>query len=169
MGLFTLDKEPEVSPAPPAIPGATVDDLVTEPPRVVYGSTALTEVKRLLRAELSGALPVIDLDRVLVGIVTEHDLVLRAYSEEKPITALLARDVMTTHPHSVRLDDSIETLIRRMDRYGLRWVPVADEQRRVVGLVSLGDIAQRADGDPGLRGVLAHVASHRSFWDRLWQ
>ena len=143
-------------------------DLVSEVPRTAHESTSLAELIQLVRGERRGAVPVVDGDQRLCGIVTEHDVVLRGHDLEKPTTAITAMDVMTLHPHHVRADDAIDDLILLMQRHGLRWVPGVDDDQRVVGLISLGDVASRADHDPGMQAILARAGARRSLWRRLF-
>ena len=55
-----------------------------------------------------------------------------------------------------------------MGRKQVRRLPVVDEQDRLMGIVSISDIAQKADYDEELQEALEKISSRRSFWSRLW-
>jgi len=86
-----------------------------------------------------GSLPVVDEDRKLVGIISEFDL-LRALRAGKDLSAVTARDVMTSNPVSVKEEASSEELMKTLEEKHFIRVPVVDDSGRVVGVVSRTDI-----------------------------
>jgi len=76
----------------------------------------------------------------LVGMVTDRDITLRAVAEGKGADCKL-RDVMTGGVCYVYEDESIEGAARNMSDLQVRHLPVVDREKRLVGIISLGDIA----------------------------
>jgi len=96
-----------------------------------------------------GALPVCD-HSGLVGIITDRDITVRATAAGLAPTATTVADVMTEHARSCTGDQLVSEVMQQMADVQIRRLPVIDGERRVVGIVSLGDLATRHSG---------HVAS----------
>jgi len=92
-----------------------------------------------LMIEGFGAVPVIDKKRMLVGIVSEHDL-LAAMDDGHLLGELTAGDVMTANPYSVRPETTVGTLVHVLRASDLVRVPVVDAKDRLVGIIARRDI-----------------------------
>ena len=86
-----------------------------------------------------GALPVSDHDR-LVGIITDRDIAIRGIAEGKGPSAKV-RDVMTPEVKYCFDDEDVEDVARNMGNIQVRRLPVVDRDMRLVGILSLGDVA----------------------------
>lgn len=99
---------------------------------------------RLMARHNIGALPVKARDGSLCGIVTDRDLVLRCTALERPARDTSVARVMTVRVASVAPTASLEQAAARMSREQVRRLPVV-EGRRLVGMVTLGDLSHRDD------------------------
>lgn len=91
----------------------------------------------------AGSLPVGENDR-LVGMITDRDIAVRAIAQGMgPDTAV--RDVMTTDIRYCFEDEDIESVSRQMGEYKVRRLPVLNRDKRLIGIVSLGDVSH-SDG-----------------------
>jgi CBS domain-containing protein len=107
-----------------------------------------------------GALPIGENDR-LIGMVTDRDIVLRGLSGGNDPLQLRARDVMSKPIVYCNADEDLEDAVRLMESKQIRRLPVIDEHRRMVGMLSLGDIAAQASPaicTETIRAVSAHHA-----------
>jgi CBS domain-containing protein len=90
----------------------------------------------------AGVLPVANSDR-LVGMITDRDIAIRCVAEGKgPNTKV--RDVMTKEIRYCFDDQDVEDVIHNMGDIQVRRLPVVDRDKRLVGILSLGDIATTA-------------------------
>ena len=97
-------------------------------------------------AELDvGALPVGDEDR-LVGMITDRDIVVRGLAEGRDVTARV-KEVMTPDVKYCYFDQEIEEISANMADIQVRRLPVVDRDKRLVGILSLSDIATGADAE----------------------
>ena len=87
-----------------------------------------------------GPLPVCDNDR-LVGIVTDRDITVRATAEGDAPTDVRVRDIMTPEVIYCFEDDDVTKAAELMGEKQVRRLPVLDKSKRLVGIVSLGDLA----------------------------
>lgn len=105
--------------------------------------TPLSEVAKILRDEDIGAVPVGENDK-LVGIVTDRDIACRGVAEGEDLSSLTAREVMTEGIAWCWEDDDMDTAIQKMEEQQLRRMPVMNSEKRLVGVLSLGDISHSA-------------------------
>ena len=101
-----------------------------------------TLAKKMLEQDI-GAVPVGENDR-LIGMVTDRDITLRALANGKDISKLTANDVMSKGVIWCRDSDDVNQAARLMESKHVRRLPVIDENKRMVGMLSLGDISQGA-------------------------
>lgn len=107
-----------------------------------------------------GALAVVDEEGRALGVVTDRDVCMCAYTTGRPLADLRVRDCMAWSPFVCKPDDSIERALSTMAEARVRRLPVLDRERHVVGLLSLNDVV-RAVGDlpeGGVRRALEHAA-----------
>jgi CBS domain-containing protein len=147
----------------------TVAELMTRDVKTVAPETPLSEIAALMRDEDVGVVPVVDDSRSLQGIVTDRDLVVRGLVSGPGQREMCARDVATKDVEAVSPRDSITGVLDLMGRKQIRRAPVIGENRRLVGMISLADIAGRADSDQELQEALQQISARRSFWSRIWR
>ena len=90
-----------------------------------------------------GAIPVCDGKR-LVGMVTDRDIVLRVVAQARSFDTTLS-EIMTEDVLWCTEDDSAETVLDEMAGFQVRRLPVVDNDRHLVGILSLGDLATKGD------------------------
>lgn len=122
----------------------------------VSPNTPVSEVAALMKKEDIGSVPVGENDR-LVGMITDRDLALRVLPNGADPNALKARDVMTKGIVYCRTDQSIEDAIHLMEDRKIRRLPVINDKKRLVGMLSLGDVSHHASRE--LSGELVHAVA----------
>ena len=116
-----------------------VRDAMTRDVRLIRPDQTIRDAAHLM-AELDiGCLPVEDDDR-MVGMITDRDIAVRAIAEGRGPDALI-RDVMSTEVKYCFDDQSIDEITQNMADLRLRRLPVVDRHKRLVGILSLGDLA----------------------------
>ena len=120
--------------------------------------TSVAEVARKMRELDVGSIPVGENDR-LIGMVTDRDITCRGLGNGRDVSKLTARDVMTKGIVYCRDHDSIDEALGIMESKKIRRLPVIDDNKRMVGMLSFGDISHAAS--PKLAGeLMAAVSSH---------
>ena len=145
----------------------TAREVMTRNVRTARRDSMLRDVAQIMKDEDCGVVPIVDERGSLVGIVTDRDLVIRAFTGGKTPDQVRVSDVMTDDVEAVHPDENIHDIIALMGRRQIRRIPVVDRDDRVLGIISMGDIANRADYDEELQQALDRVSSKRSFWSRL--
>jgi CBS domain-containing protein len=145
----------------------TAREIMTRGVKSVRRDSPLREVAQLMKDEDCGVVPIVDERGTLLGLVTDRDLVIRAFTGAQSPDTLRAGDVMTDDVRVVTPEEDIHSVIELMGRQQVRRVPVVDRDDRLLGIISMGDIANRADYDEELQEALDRVSARRSFWNRL--
>ena len=109
----------------------------------VSPDTKVSEIAKRMHQSDIGALPVGENDK-LIGMVTDRDICCKGLANGHDIDALTARDVMTTGIVWCRETDDLGEAARLMERQQIRRLPVIDEDKRMVGMLSLGDLSHSA-------------------------
>lgn len=105
---------------------------------------SLNSAVQLMWEHDCGAIPVVAGGGELTGFITDRDACMAAYTKGLPLSAIVVRDVMARHVHTCSPDDSLVRAATLMADAQVRRLPVADTAHRLVGIVSLADIARSA-------------------------
>jgi CBS domain-containing protein len=120
-------------------------DVMTSNPRTVPPDATIQETARLMRDEDTGAIPVVDKGKP-VGIITDRDIVVRALADGDANIRKPVRNFITESPVTVDLDTSTEEAAKIMGERQIRRLLVSQDDK-VVGIVSIGDLAVREGGE----------------------
>jgi CBS domain-containing protein len=114
-------------------------DLMSRDVKVVSPDTTIDEAARTMRDGDFGMLPVGENDR-MIGAISDRDIAIRAVAEGKgPGTKV--RDIMSTGICWAYEDDTVESAAKIMSERQVRRLPVVNRDKRLVGIVALGDFA----------------------------
>ena len=125
-------------------------DIMTPNPRCVSPDDSLQEAARTMRDLDVGPVPVCDHDR-LAGMITDRDITVRAVAEGKDPRTTKVREVMTGEIIYAFEDQDVQEAARTMQERQVRRLVVLNRDKRLLGIVSLGDLAVKA-GDERLSG-----------------
>jgi CBS domain-containing protein len=117
-----------------------VSDVMTREVESVQLSSTLEEAASIMKVENVGAVPVIDEDDDLVGILTDRDIVVRCVAEGKNPAETNVEDVLSHELETIEPDVDVEEAAQLMADRQLRRLPVC-EDGELVGMVSIGDLA----------------------------
>ena len=124
----------------------------------VAPDTSVAKVAELMKTHDVGAIPVGENDR-LIGIVTDRDITCRGVAAAKDCSKLTARDVMTKGIVYCNESEDLADAVRVMEQKQIRRLPVLNEAKPMVGMLSLGDASHA--GARSLTGeVMAAVSAH---------
>jgi len=136
----------------------TVEEIMTRDPRTVEIGDSLVDAARAMREGDIGNVIVTDGGRV-AGIVTDRDIVVRAIAEGREPGSTTVGDVCSSDPHTLEPGESVEAAAQVMGENRIRRLPVV-RGGALVGVVSLGDLAQDRDAGPPLAEISAASPNH---------
>ncbi|MCI8636310.1 MAG: CBS domain-containing protein [Clostridia bacterium] len=103
---------------------------------------SLNQVAKLMNEKHVGCIPVCDEDNCICGIVTDRDILLRAVACEKDTKTCKVSDVMTCNVCTCTEDEEMTNAESKMAQNQIRRLPVCDQNNKVIGILTLGDLAQ---------------------------
>ena len=122
----------------------------------VEPGTPLLELARLMRDHNIGAIPIGENDR-LIGIVTDRDVVCRGLASGLDLAKATARDVMSKGIHYCKETQDVADAALTMEQNKVRRLPVINDGKRLVGVLSVGDISRT--GEHSLCGEIVQAAT----------
>ena len=108
----------------------------------VKPETKINEVAKLMGENHIGCIPVCDEHNSICGIVTDRDILLRAVACEKDTKNCVVSDIMTCNVCTCTQDDEMTNAQSKMSQNQIRRLPVCDENNKVIGILSMGDLTQ---------------------------
>jgi CBS-domain-containing membrane protein len=111
---------------------------------------SLNVAAQIMWEHACGCVPVVDEQRRPVGFLTDRDICMAAYTQGAPLQTLSAATAMALNVISCRADDEVADAARIMREAGVRRLPVVDKDGRLVGLLSIDDLA--CESQRNLRG-----------------
>ena len=120
-----------------------ISEVMTRDVQTIQPDQPVQEAASFMLSADAGSIPVTDGER-LVGMITDRDIAVRGiakgYGPDTPV-----RDLMTNDVICARVDQDIEEVATKMSEAQVRRLPVIDEQQRLCGIVSLGDLARETN------------------------
>jgi CBS domain-containing protein len=129
-----------------------VAEAMTSHPVTLTPSATVKTAATTMRDKDIGDVLIVDRSGTLQGIVTDRDIATRVAAEGKRSTAKL-KDICTPDPITIAPSAGLERAVEIMREHAVRRLPVCGEDRKPIGVVSLGDAAIRMDD----RSVLADI------------
>jgi CBS domain-containing protein len=139
-----------------------VSEVMTRDVQTVSPDQPVREAAGFMLSADAGSIPVTDGDR-LIGMITDRDIAVRGiakgYGPDTPVRELMTDDLVIA-----REDDDTDDIAARMSSAQVRRLPVVDDQQRLCGIVSLGDLTQKCSdsaAEQALEGVTQPGGEHR--------
>ena len=120
-----------------------VKDAMTQGIRIAEPDEKLPHAAKKMRTQNIGALPVIE-NSELIGMVTDRDIAIRVVGENKAPAEVHVRDVMSEECFWCSENEDLEDAVRIMEQNQVRRLPVMNDNKEIVGMLSLEDVAIHA-------------------------
>ena len=137
--------------------GLKIKDIMTDTVAFVSPDTTVVETAQLMQKHDIGSMPVCEGSNI-VGIVTDRDIVVRNVAHNKDPKITPVRDVMTSQVKTLTPDTDLNQAATMMSQDRVRRIPVVNNNR-LVGMISLGDLATQAKSDVELAKTLGEISS----------
>ena len=134
-----------------------IKDVMTKSVETVRPDQTLQEAASRMKSLDVGPMPVCENDR-LIGMITDRDIVLRAAADGRDLRTTKVREAMTPDVAVCSEDDDVKDAAKTMKDRQIRRLVVVDGQKRVAGIVSLGDIAVDTSDEKMSGRVLEEVS-----------
>jgi CBS domain-containing protein len=139
-----------------------VSQVMTREVQTVRPDQPVQEAASFMLSSDAGSIPVTEGER-LIGMITDRDIAVRGvakgYGPDTPVRELMTNDIICA-----RENDDVEDVASKMSEAQVRRLPVIDEDERLCGIVSLGDLSRETDDETAgeaLEGVSQHGGQHQ--------
>lgn len=122
-----------------------VDQLMSRAVACCHARQTLAEAAHLMWQRDCGCIPVVAADDLLVGIITDRDICMAVCFKSRTADDIVVEEVMTRDVITCGIHDTVEKAEAAMRRAQVRRIPVIDRDGRVVGILSLNDLAREAE------------------------
>jgi CBS domain-containing protein len=119
-----------------------VGDVMTRPARTCQPEQSAESVMRTLWEQDLGAVPVVNERGEPIAMITDRDIAVAAYTQGKPLSQIVVSSAMSKVVHTAHISAPVQAAERTMRLHQVRRLPVVDESARLVGVLSLGDLAK---------------------------
>lgn len=120
-----------------------VRDIMTRDVKACRPDDTLDDASRIMWDHDCGSVPVIDMDSKVVGIITDRDICMAAHHRGAPLGSIAVGEAMSDNVLTCNGLDTMDVAENMMQRRQVRRLPVIDYEGRLVGIVSLNDLARR--------------------------
>lgn len=139
----------------------TIKEVMTRSVYVVPPDASLFDIAAMMRAHDIGAVPVCD-GQSLLGMVTDRDIVMKTIGQDVDPKTVGARDIATSPIVYCYEDDDIEEAARIMEVQRIRRLIVLDREKKMQGIVTIGDIAERGASRELIGEIVSKVRAPKS-------
>ena len=137
-----------------------VQSVMTEKIVAVNQLEPVSSAARLMQRHNLGALPVCDDKGKLRGILTDRDIVIRCVAADMDPEDTMIREIMSRGIQTCSAGDETSRALEAMSAHQVRRLPVVEENGKLVGMVSLGDLARSAAGSMEAAEALSEISSN---------
>lgn len=138
------------------------EQIMTRDPRTVTPNQTVADAVKVMSNESCGVVPVVQSDREMqvIGVLTDRDIALRACGENAQGPAASVSSVMTSNVFCVSPSDDLARVREVMESAGVRRVPVVDDKKHLLGIISLKDVAENL-GDREVGGLDSRILEQK--------
>jgi CBS domain-containing protein len=134
--------------------GHRIDEIMTKNVVSVPINATVLEAARLMHEHAIGDVLVVDGEQ-LSGLITDRDIVTRVVAEGRPPSETSVTEVSSKDPVTVRPEQDFREAVALMRAHDIRRLPVVHDDGLLVGIVTLGDLAEQKDPDSALGDISA--------------
>ena len=121
-----------------------IQEIMSKPAITCRTSDSLNTAAQLMWEHDCGVLPVVDDEGSAVGMITDRDICMAAYTQGRTLPSIEVSQAMARQVFSCRVNDPLKVAEQLMSEKQVRRVPVVDGDNRPLGVLSLNDIARHA-------------------------
>lgn len=148
-----------------------IEQLMSRPVQCCQPQDTINRAAQLMWDADVGCIPVVDADQCVVGLITDRDIAMAAYTQGRVLGDISVESVMAKQVHTCSPSDEVVSAERRMQQFQVRRLPVVDASKKLIGIVSMNDIALLAAQEKSARKpevrlddvalTLARICEHR--------
>ena len=132
-----------------------VHDVATTP-----SSKTITECAAQMREQHVGSLVIVDDQQIPQGMITDRDIAIQVVALNQDPNKVTVADIMTTPVVTATVDESMVVALARMREFGIRRLPIVDENNKLVGVISNSNLVEELSSL--LEGLVRNIHSSKA-------
>lgn len=137
-----------------------IQEIMSKNPQSVSSNDKLSLAAEKMKKLDVGFLPVVDNGKIS-GVVTDRDIIIRAVANHKNPEEAKVKDCMSSKASCCFEDDDIQKAVNLMEDKQIRRLPIINRQNKLVGVVTIGDLAIQAHNQKLSGEVIEKISEHR--------
>ncbi|MGH9768471.1 MAG: CBS domain-containing protein [Blastocatellia bacterium] len=129
--------------------GIRAGDMMSRNVITVFPDDPVERAALMMRNCDCGALPVVNINGRLIGMVTDRDIAMRLVASGANTRRAIVADCMSDKTFFCHVNDRLEDCMKQMSRHQIRRMPITNDDGQIVGIISQGDLARRAEAYQG--------------------
>ena len=136
-----------------------VQELMSVPAITCREEDFLDTAASMMRHRDCGAIPVVDATDSIIGIITDRDICMAAHTLRRRLEEITVAEITDGNVYSVSSSDTVQHAAEIMRENRVRRLPVVDERDRIIGMISLNDMAREGQREVGRRQQYREIKS----------
>jgi len=116
-------------------------DIMTKYLKMIHPDSTVKDAVQIMKDLNCGVVPVVGTNNEIMGIVTDRDITIYTVLNNKDPEKTKVSEFMSKPVITCKADDDIDLAIEKMKNNKIRRIPIVDDNNRVIGIISLGDVA----------------------------
>lgn len=133
-----------------------VRDVMQPSAEVIHCDRTVVDAAKMMEKGSYGGIPIEENDK-MIGMITDRDIVLRVVAKGKDPKTTLVKDCMSEGISYCYDDEELESISKKMGTLQHRRLPVVNREKRLVGMLSLSDIARKGNNERLTHETMSHV------------
>lgn len=133
-------------------------DIMTKSIKMCDSTCSAKDAAVIMKRVNSGVVPVVNDNDQITGIVTDRDIMLHTVAEGKDPSKIKINEIMSKHVVTVHEEELLDDAIKKMKENKIRRLPVINDNNKVTGIISLGDIAVLGNDEGGTYQALEQIS-----------
>jgi len=149
-----------------------IKEIMHSKPFSLHRNDNLSSAAQIMWERDVGVLPVTDQDDHVIGVITDRDIAMAAFTQGKILSEIPVERSMSKNLYSCNQDDELEQAQAMMQQHQVRRIPILDNNKKLAGMLSLNDIACEYSARPKkniksemVAETLAAICKHRPFFN----
>jgi CBS domain-containing protein len=134
-------------------------DLMTRYIKMCSIECTIRDTVQIMKDLNCGAVPIVNKNHEVQGIITDRDIAINTILNNKNPDQTKVSELMSKPVITVNVDDNLETVANKMKQNKIRRIPVVDNNNKLVGIISLGDLATNLEEEQEACDILEKVST----------
>lgn len=139
-------------------------DIMTQEVAYCKENCSIKETTAIMKDLNCGVVPIVNQNEEIVGVVTDRDIAIRTVLNDLNPEISTIGEIMSRNVITCDFDDDINKAINKMSTFKVRRIPVTDKTNKLIGIISLGDVAILSNEEHETFEALEKISESVTIW-----